>query len=727
MSSNGAAGKGRLATIRRLMDYAPNGYFRCVRGEVSLRHAARSGQIEINRWLLDSGVDPYCTQTRSDDFKSLAYINRVAPVLIAARRGHTEAAKVLLDSMTDFDYVTPLYIAAEKGVEAVVELLLQRGARMDMIGYARETSLHAAISANSIKAVSLLIEHGANVNAIDSSQETALKRSLSDRTGPGILKLLLDAGADFTVPNKHGITPVKWVFNKRAKEKVRLLLNAIESRGVSSDLPESPTTLLRAAIVAQHDLAYRLLAQGADVNQRERDEGWTQLMEAAQQEQDGLFDLVLQKSLDVNSADGRGRTALSFAAEHGSEHKVRALLKRNASDRARFWYLTPLTYAAENHHLQVVLLLLRQKKGVDLADDSLRSAVTSAVAFGDVQFLELIQEKGKLDQPDWRYGDTVLHHAASRGDLAVVKWLLNQSVGVDTAGCDERAPLMLAACSRNDAVVEQLLQHGARIDARDVDRATALHWALPRWIDPSLEISNCDSTLGVDLKRGLPGNSIIVKMLVEVDADLEAKNAMDETPLTCAVINGSESAVRLLLEKGVNSESCDKSGSVPLLFAAWKGHTAVVSLLLEYGARIDSTNADGNTALMLAADNGHHETILSLLARPAEINRVNHAHRAALSCAAEKGHDKAVEILLRYGAEVDLPDHTGRTPLLCAAQNKHERCVELLVQGSADVTRGDIEGRTPLWWASRRDQRSSRKSHDAAIRILYDRHPAARS
>jgi ankyrin repeat protein len=114
---------------------------------------------------------------------------------------------------------------------------------------------------------------------------------------------------------------------------------------------------------------------------------------------------------------------------------------------------------------------------MDLADDSLRSAVTSAVAFGDVQFLKLIGDKGDLDQTD-SYGDTALHRAARRGDLAVVKWLLNQSGSIDAAGnAYRRTPLMLAVCNRNDAVVEQLLQHGARLDARDVDDATVLHLA----------------------------------------------------------------------------------------------------------------------------------------------------------------------------------------------------------------------------------------------------------
>ncbi|RHZ58705.1 hypothetical protein CDV55_106519 [Aspergillus turcosus] len=768
-----AAGKGRLATIHRLMHYAPKGYLNCVRGEAALHEAASAGQTEIIPWLLDSGVDPYCTQTQyiTDDFGSWHYERRAPPVLIAAESGHTEAAKLLLDAMPDFNYVrsleespviefvrnrqtallesilhrginvdqrdmtgrtalfyavkhehisgvtlllefgadvnasdnheiTPLYVAAGIGLETVVELLLQRGARVDDTQvYGAFTSLDAAIEANSIKAVSLLIEHGANVNVIYTWQKTA-----SVGVEAGILKLLLDAGAAFIARTSYDITLVNDACMMRNKEKVLLLLHAIEARGAVSDSLESATTLLPAAIFARHDLAYRLLAQGADVDKpMEGGSGQTALMEAAKQEQDCLFDLVLQKSLDVNAAEPwGGRTALSFAAENGSEHKVRSLLKKNASDFATasdFAKITgcdrPLTYAAKNHHLQVVLLLLQQTKGVDLADDSLRSAVTYAVAFGDAQFLKLIREQGNLDQTDM-FGDTALHRAARRGHL-----------------------------------------HGARLDARDVDHATVLHLAFmgetegmvasepPHGTEPSLETLDSDPILKADLKCGLPVLSNIVKMLLEAGADLEAKNVWEQTPLTRAAIYGSTSAVRLLLEKGANVETRDKSGFVPLLLAAWEGHTAVVCLLLEHGARIDSASADGDTALILAADNGHHETILSLVARSVEINRVNHAHETALSCAAAKGQDKVVEILLQNGAEVDVSDDIGRTPLLWAVQRGHERCIELLVKACADVTRGDIKGRTPLGWALNRDRINSQKSRDTIIRILYDSHPAS--
>lgn len=129
---------------------------------------------------------------------------------------------------------------------------------------------------------------------------------------------------------------------------------------------------------------------------RVNDLGWTPLVQVAHHGRDDIFDLAVKKKSRCQCKDSWGRTALSFAAEHGSEHKVRSLLNRKADHRFPR-YRTPLTYAARNHHLQVVLLLLRHTEGVDFADESLRPAVTSAVAFSDVVFLELVIEKGKLN------------------------------------------------------------------------------------------------------------------------------------------------------------------------------------------------------------------------------------------------------------------------------------------------------------------------------------------
>jgi ankyrin repeat protein len=78
---------------------------------------------------------------------------------------------------------------------------------------------------------------------------------------------------------------------------------------------------------------------------------------------------------------------------------------------------------------------------------------------------------------------------------------------------------------------------------------------------------------------------VVVKLLLEKGADLEAKSPNGQTPLLLATEKGHEAVVKLLLEKGADLEAKDKDSRTPLLWAAVNGHEAAVKLLLEKGAQ----------------------------------------------------------------------------------------------------------------------------------------------
>lgn len=60
----------------------------------------------------------------------------------------------------------PLFVAADRGQEEIVELLLKKGAKVNV--YSMEsTPLHQAVAAKNLNIVKMLVEHGAEVNAID--------------------------------------------------------------------------------------------------------------------------------------------------------------------------------------------------------------------------------------------------------------------------------------------------------------------------------------------------------------------------------------------------------------------------------------------------------------------------------------------------------------------------------------------------------------------------------
>jgi tankyrase len=117
--------------------------------------------------------------------------------------------------------------------EARLTDALKRGADIHAADKNGVTALHHAVRFRSPTAVRVLIEHGADVNrACRRNGSTPLHRSVTQTGAPGtagranaareIIELLLAAGADSTVPNKSGKTPIEYV----SDEAIRSLLDA---------------------------------------------------------------------------------------------------------------------------------------------------------------------------------------------------------------------------------------------------------------------------------------------------------------------------------------------------------------------------------------------------------------------------------------------------------------------------------------------------------------------
>jgi ankyrin repeat protein len=110
---------------------------------------------------------------------------------------------------------SPLTTAATSGNQAVVDLLLSGGVKLE-----ESNALHAAVFCkNSLSMIKFLVKKDANVNALkNQSNEVAFKRwpvrfgvgtALHDAAGKGLkdeVKLLLELGADWTVKCREGLT-----------------------------------------------------------------------------------------------------------------------------------------------------------------------------------------------------------------------------------------------------------------------------------------------------------------------------------------------------------------------------------------------------------------------------------------------------------------------------------------------------------------------------------------
>src|SRR3990170_758099 len=113
------------------------------------------------------------------------------------------------------------------------------------------------------------------------------------------------------------------------------------------------------------------------------------------------------------------------------------------------------------------------------------------------------------------------------------------------------------------------------------------------------------------------GNNLLINILLDHGADIEARDNNDFTSLHYAVSRGHQATVAFLLDHGANIEAQNNIGLTPLHYAASKGHQATVAFLLDRGANIEAQDNIESTPLHYAAAKGHQATVALLIDRGA--------------------------------------------------------------------------------------------------------------
>ncbi len=98
----------------------------------------------------------------------------------------------------------------------------------------------------------------------------------------------------------------------------------------------------------------------------------------------------------------------------------------------------------------------------------------------------------------------------------------------------------------------------------------------------------------------------LVNILLEADADPNARDILERTPLFSAAANQlgdmANDIMRALLRKGAELEARDYAEMTPLLYAAHSNKRKSVSFLLEEGANIEARDKKGRDVLRIASE-----------------------------------------------------------------------------------------------------------------------------
>jgi len=325
--------------------------------------------------------------------------------------------------------------------------------------------------------------------------------------------------------------------------------------------------------------------------------------------------------------------------------------------------------------------------------------LAAAAQANETKVREILAEQPSWDSSNDR--DSLrqsLQKVSARGNLAVVRLLLQHGAEVNTRRENEIPALVKAAEGGHVAVVSELLGRKADPDARKLSGGnTALFSACAR------------------------GHNKVVKVLLDGGASLELRDIVGRTVLLfLASEKGSGrwtvETLKLLLDKGADLEARDSTGRTPLLWGATNGNIRLVDALLsgELGktADLSAANNRGRTALHLAAENNGEEMVKLLLSRGADVAAMSDGGWTALHNAAQNGCVGVVSLLLGAEANVNAELSNGMTPLHWAAFQGHEDVVKLLLKRpDADLTIKDGFDRTAMLCAAE-------KKHKEIVKLL---------
>jgi ankyrin repeat protein len=168
----------------------------------------------------------------------------------------------------------------------------------------------------------------------------------------------------------------------------------------------------------------------------------------------------------------------------------------------------------------------------------------------------------------------------------------------------------------------------------------------------------------------------IVALLLEREADVDARNAEGGTALMMAAAGGHLSIVNLLLEADADVRIRDQDGMRAIHFAAEKQHEAIVEAIAPYSTASDVRQAE--LTLRVGKSGATKEDIRNF-------------HRAA-----KLGDMTAVEAYLDSGRDVDAMNTSGETALFFAARRGHIDVIKLLIARGANVNHLDTGDNSAL-------------------------------
>ncbi|KAK6362728.1 Ankyrin Repeat Protein [Orbilia blumenaviensis] len=471
-------------------------------GSTAAHHAAWNNHLEVFKLLLANGADVNQQRVDGTTAGHLAILKKATPVFEFI----VNEPKADLN-LIDEELGTMLTYAAYCGNVEYVEMLLKRGANVNVCGGDNHSALQAAIISGNKTIVELILAKQPDINALGGEFGSALHAAISKNL-PVIVSLLLAQGtADMYLTDWEGATPIELAARSYSTELLEIFVEkgadlgrpggkygsalhaAIEGcrLGTTEFLLKNGVDPQKAVegkdlpiqLACKHgfaDIVRLLCDHGAQLVQRnpEKPEVESSADLALKAGKLELLVYLLSKIDTKDERDRLGHIALKEAIDSYSAEDVEQILKAGIDPNSRNTRQeTPIIKAVTENDIRIIKMLLVYGADPSLEDGCQRNALSWAAHFGFMEIFGTILESMRPSENFGSYCNKALHAAIASKQKDMVSKLIQEHVDQSAGDRNNWLPIQIAQIY-GFSDIERLLN--TKFSEGDTPQRVPSHW-----------------------------------------------------------------------------------------------------------------------------------------------------------------------------------------------------------------------------------------------------------